>query len=364
MSQYPKTQAAAARFAASFHRALGASSPRSEVLRVINTDGLLTSGTLLASGQRGPVSVTGCPRIGVVPGMAIYARRLTHQGPPVYLFETMAPRAARFGARSGAVISPDGVVTLPAGTGATDSNVLTVPASPPAFGWFWSAYFYLADLPKPGGFATLVDMPYYGALGSTGTTANGGVRIDVDSGGHAAAYFYNWALPTPPGGTGTIRSPMSGVLSPHQIWHMTVQLGIGTVVDGVLDPIYAIGGIPVGLTTPGQTLSSGRYGLFLLGNHDTTSLAPAGSWLSKFLVGCGWDGVQLVQPYATGVLPQSDAEIPGSAASIGNGLAIVARYLFSEGADLPTATLLNAASSLDTGGGPTLSAWLVGPGVY
>jgi hypothetical protein len=322
--QFPKARQEAKRFAGHIGRALGNASPMTEIAIVSNTDAAISTHFIQATTRKGPIQVVGVPLNAVCPGMQIFVRKMTRDGLPFYVFDGFAPAALTVANTSRAITATTGVGPAAAsssiyGSGSVDpsSPLTTIPASPPASGWFWSFFFYMAALPPAGAPCVLLDMPKID--GSHNITE--GFRITYDYLGHLNAYFYTWEGGGTVVGTGTMQ-----VFAPHKVWFATFQIGNGLAVNGAQYSNMIISQLSAGLHPV-----AGNYGMFLLSDSEGLNAAPAGSWLSKITFGCNYVSGPLWPYNLSGFIPSKDSDIVTGTHTLGSGLTVYNRWLCSDG---------------------------------
>ena len=326
MSQYPKTQRAAARFARKLDARLARYSGLTEVGVVANTDFALAQGYVIATAQKGPVRVVGMGLGTLMPGMRIFLRPMTGN---VSIFDGLAPTPLTTGTASGSLVST-GLGLPPASTPIqTGMPTLSLPSGP-ATGWYWSCFFYLAALPSPGATFTLIDLP---KINTTTWTVEGGWRVTYDWLGRVNAYPYGSAYGNP-----AVPEPTVQTFSPHRIWFLTAQIGNGLAINGLQNDKMGLSGL-----NSIQTVLPGNYGLFLLGDSTGGTLAPHGSWISKVSIGNNFASGSPVWPYnLSSFIPSSDAQLANGNKTLGSGLRTMLFYSCQD--SVGTTTLLDSSA--------------------
>lgn len=310
-------RAGARRIARRLRNSLGGFSPRSEVATVVDTSFHHSQGYITCTSGRGPIMVVGVPYLTVVPGMRIFLRRITHQGQTSFIYDGLATPAMPFNS-SGSLSQEYG--QWPAATSASTYGgtsyagpYLLLPNTAPVKGWFWSFYFYVSALPKPGAPATLLDMPI---LNGSFNTVVGGIRFLYDVTAHVGVEVYGSGW----GDLGAQSAYYNVPCSPQTVWWLNYTLGgVGMSLNAIQ---YTAGNSAInGL---GSTMTTGpanqAVGLYLLsdssggfGTHlggEGAVAAPAASWISKVTFGAKVDGGgAAVSPVSFVVDPADDATV-------------------------------------------------------
>lgn len=340
--QYPRARLAARRLKQSVMQAIGqqTSSP-TLIATVADTSAQLAQGFVNATTNQGPIQVSGVPLYSVCPGTQIYVRQLG--GKAAYIYDGLAGNYTNRLTSSGSVISTTGqsaVAATSAVFGSTISNVSLLHLQNFAH-FFLSFFFSVASVPPPGEHITLVDLAGVGGS-STGNTVQSSLQVVYLNSGQLDVYLTNWPTTYSPG------NPTDEYFAPRSTWFVTIELGLGMQVNGIqTTSMQNITSIIANTAPP-----SGYYGMFLLGDHLGGNAAPAGSWVSKVML--GYMNTAAVFPFSA--TPQSDAEFT---AQVGTALLDYGLwYCDSPGATtLPASSLTNnipltvlgAGASTDTG---------------
>jgi hypothetical protein len=99
------------------------------------------------------------------------------------------------------------------------------------------------------------------------------------------------------------------------------QVGNGITVNNV----------QTGLAIPGGAIVAGNYTTYLLGDRSGYYPAPIGTWMSKVTFGCNYASGSAIWPYAlNSMVPNQDSQIVSGTNSLGSGLTVYNRWLFSD----------------------------------